>query len=124
MSWTFTDGIFALKLDFSRFRHKRVAPPAAKKKKKALGARPLPPPFPLPPVEKVDLLAAPALADAPPLPTPSVIVDDEALASSPAATLLMDEVDSDAVTRTSPLESEKTDLMQLRRDVRKALRSA
>jgi len=129
LSCTFNDGVFALKLDFSFWRPKaKVLPkpsPSKAKAKKKLGAKPLPPPFPLPPVVKDDLLAAPALADAPPPPTPSVIVDDSALHDSPAATLLMDADDDPyGVTQQSPLESKKTDLMQQRRDVRKALRGA
>ncbi|MBL8957260.1 MAG: hypothetical protein JNK82_41185 [Myxococcaceae bacterium] len=126
VSCTFNDGVFALKLDFSFGRRKAVPPPKASKPakpKKKLGARPLPPPFPLPPVNRQnDLLDAPLLADAPPPPTPSVIVDEKGLEPRPDQTLLMDD-ENDTRVADSPLESPKTDLMQQRRDVRRALRS-
>ncbi len=129
VSCTFVDGVFALKLDFSFMRKKaRPSPPKPRSPKpkpaKHLGARPLPPPFPLPPVRRADdLLDAPALAVHPPMPTPSVIVDDAVLSAAPAETL-MDDDDPELTRTTSPLEAPKTDLMQQRRDVRKALRNA
>lgn len=145
LSCTFDDGVFALKLDFSFGRRKaarpkpsapRVSAPRPSPSGKKKGAKPLPPPFALPPVRRSstpvpDLLAAlppPPVPDfhlnEPPLvpggpndPTyPSVIVDNS-FARGPGATMLMDEDDS-------PLEGDKTDVMQQRRDVRKALRSS
>jgi hypothetical protein len=134
LSLTWEEGVFALRLDFSLFRRKpRASPPrTSSKSKKRIGAKPLPPPFPLPPLKGDNLFDAPALAapepeartaplplaSHPPGPTPSVIVD-ASLTFSPDATLLMDD---DDMTAVSPLESKKTDLVEQRREVRKALR--
>lgn len=129
MSLTWTEGVFALRLDFGCLRRRdededddqrryQAAPrPAAVKKKlvaakTAKGPRPLPPPFPLPPVKR-DERTEEELLDAlppPPVPSPprstsspSVIVDSSIGDEAPLTQLEMRASPPRGLVRSPPL---------------------
>jgi hypothetical protein len=131
ISWSLSDGVLALRVDFSLLLSVFRGSRRVKKK----GVRPLPPPFPLPPVNgaPAELLDTPALDSR----VSNVIVDKtigEPAAHSPApqqrlppylelhsppeATMVMDIAD---ITR--PLDPKpQADSREERREVRRGLR--
>jgi hypothetical protein len=105
ISWSWDSGVFVLRLDLSRWV--KATP---KKKAKLKGAKPLPPPFVLPPLKAA---TEEELADAPALREPPNVIVDSDLAAPPEPTVLM--VTDDDLTQAPP------DTRVQRIEVRRAL---
>lgn len=122
LSFTFDDGVFVLKLDFSYWRPARTPlkrKPPLLRPALVKGPPPLPPPFALPPVRVAEPF--PLLVDAPALRSDNIPRRYSSVEVERSdATLLDDELTY--APPPLPPARDKTNYAQQRRDVRRALR--
>ena len=125
LSFTFDDGVFQLRLDFSYWRPERR--PLKKKKHPQIplrpalvkGPPPLPPPFALPPMRVATPFAL--LVNAPALKSDDVMRRYSSVEVERSDATLLDE-DLTVGPPPPPPVRDRTNYVQQRRDVRKALR--
>lgn len=125
LSFTFDDGVFQLRLDFSRWRPagrrplKKKQPQVPPKPALVKGPPPLPPPFELPPMRVATPFAL--LVNAPALKSEDVLRRYSSVEVERSDATLLDEELTYAPPPRPPAR-EKTNYAQQRRDVRRALR--
>ena len=131
LSFTFDDGVFQLRLDFSHWRpagrpvkkkkhhHQQQPQPIPLRPVLAKGPPPLPPPFALPPMRVATPFAL--LVNAPALKSDDVMRRYSSVEVERSDATLLDE-DMTVAPPPPPPAREKTNDEQQRRDVRRALR--